>query len=122
YSNGFVEGNMVSPRVDLNYRLGPDTVFHAFYGRVYAAPTLEDTRRAAVIVGGGPPGALPVYDLKPEEDSDYEIGLGHTFGSNVYGYLNLWQRNAWNVLDTTQIFPTPIFAVYNNSFGIAQGA
>ena len=27
----------------------------------------------------------------------------------------------WNVLDTTQIFPTPIFAVFNNSLGLAHG-
>ena len=120
-SNGFVEGNEVEPRIEANYRLGPDTVAHAYYGRVYAAPTLEDTRRAAVIVGGGSPTALPVYDLKPEHDSYYEIGLGQTFRSGLYGYLNAWERNAWNVLDTTQIFPTPIFAVYNNSLGIARG-
>jgi hypothetical protein len=33
----------------------------------------------------------------------------------------VWQRNVWNVLDTTQIFPTPIFAVFNNALGLAHG-
>jgi len=121
FSNGYVEGNELQPRVGLNYKLGPDTVFHTFYGRMYAAPTLEDTRRDAVVVGGGSPSALPVYDLKPEHDSYYEIGIGQTFRSGLYGYVNAWERNAWNVLDTTQIFPTPIFAVYNNSLGLAKG-
>lgn len=119
YSNGFVEGNQVSPRIGANYRVGPATVFHVYYGRMYAAPFLEDTRREAVVVGGG--GPLPVYDLKPESDSYYETGIGQTFGSGVYGYVNAWERNAWNVLDTTQIYPTPIFAVYNNSLGLAHG-
>lgn len=122
FSNGYVEGNELEPRIGMNVRVGPDTIFHTFYGRVYAAPTLEDTRREAVLVGGGNPGsALPVYDLKPEHDSYYEIGLGQTFRNGLYGYLNAWERNAWNVLDTTQIFPTPIFAVYNNSLGVARG-
>ncbi len=121
FSNGYVEGNELQPRVGLNYKLGPDTVFHTFYGRVYAAPTLEDTRRDAVIIGGGSPSALPVYDLKPEHDSYYEMGIGQTFRNGLYGYVNAWERNAWNVLDTTQIFPTPIFAVYNNSLGLAKG-
>ncbi|MGA3037641.1 MAG: TonB-dependent receptor [Vulcanimicrobiaceae bacterium] len=122
FSNGYVEGNELQPRVGLNYKLGPDTVFHTFYGRVYAAPTLEDTRRDAVLVGGGTPStALPVYDLKPEHDSYYEIGIGQTLRNGLYGYVNAWERNAWNVLDTTQIFPTPIFAVYNNSLGVAKG-
>lgn len=119
YSNGFVEGNQVSPRIGANYRVGPATVLHAFYGRMYAAPFLEDTRRDAVVIGGG--GPLPVYDLKPESDSYYEAGIGQTFGSGLYGYVNAWERNAWNVLDTTQIFPTPIFAVFNNSLGLAHG-
>jgi len=121
FSNGYVEGNELQPRVGLNYKLGPTTVFHAFYGRVYAAPTLEDTRRDAVVIGGGSPNALPVYDLKPEHDSYYELGIGQTFRNGLYGYVNAWERNAWNVLDTTQIFPTPIFAVYNNSLGLAKG-
>ena len=122
FSNGYVEGNELQPRIGMNYKIGPDTIFHTFYGRVYAAPTLEDTRRDAVLVGGGNPGsALPVYDLKPEHDSYYEIGLGQTFRNALYGYVNAWERNAWNVLDTTQIFPTPIFAVYNNSLGVAKG-
>ena len=122
YSTGFVEGNQISPRIGANYRLGPDTVFHAYYGRMYAAPFLEDTRREAVIIGGGAPGsALPVYDLQPEHDSYYEVGLGQTFRDGMYGYVNAWQRNATNVLDTTQIFPTPIFAVYNNTIGVARG-
>ena len=121
FSNGFVEGNELQPRIGTNVRMGPDTVFHAFYGRMYAAPTLEDTRREAVLAGGGGPGPLPVYDLKPEHDSYYELGIGQTFRNGMYGYINAWNRNAWNVLDTTQIFPTPIFAVFNNSLGLAKG-
>ncbi len=121
-SSGFVSGSELQPRAGVNLRVGPQTTVHAYYGRIYAAPALEDTRRDAVIAGGGSPAdALPVYDLKPEHDSYYEIGLAHTFGGGLSGYLNGWERNAWNVLDTTQIFPTPIFAVFNNALGLAHG-
>ena len=120
-STGFVGGNQVQPRIGVNVRVGPQTIVHAYYGRLYAAPALEDTRRDAVVVGGGSPNALPVYDLKPQTESYYEIGVGQTFGSDVYGSLNGWQRNVWNVLDTTQLFPTPIFATYNNALGLAHG-
>jgi hypothetical protein len=88
---------------------------------MYAAPDLEDTRRAAVVIGGGDPNALPVYDLKPQTESYYEGGIAHTFPDGINGYVNAWERNVWNVLDTTQIYPTPIFAVYNNSLGLAHG-
>jgi outer membrane receptor protein involved in Fe transport len=121
-SAGFTSGNELQPRIGANVKLGPSTIFHAYYGRIYAAPALEDTRRAAVVIGGGTAGgALPVFDLQPEHDSYYEAGVAHTFANGVYGYVNVWKRNAWNVLDTTQIFPTPIFAVFNNSLGLAHG-
>jgi outer membrane receptor protein involved in Fe transport len=122
YSNGFVQGNQLQPRIGANLRIAPQTTLHVYYGRLYGAPSLEDTRRDAVIIGGGAPtGALPVYDLKPQTESYYEAGVAHTFGGGVNGYVNVWQRNVWNVLDTTQIFPTPIFAVFNNALGLAHG-
>ena len=122
YSNGFVQGNLLQPRIGANLRVAPDTTFHVYYGRLYGAPSLEDTRRDAVVVGGGlPTDALPVYDLKPQTESYYEAGVAHTFGGGTEGYVNAWQRNVWNVLDTTQIFPTPIFAVFNNALGLAHG-
>jgi outer membrane receptor protein involved in Fe transport len=121
-SNGFVQGNALQPRIGANLRIAPATTFHVYYGRLYAAPSLEDTRRDAVIVGGGTPStALPVYDLKPQTESYYEAGVAHTFGGGIEGSVNAWQRNVWNVLDTTQIFPTPIFAVFNNALGLAHG-
>jgi outer membrane receptor protein involved in Fe transport len=120
-SDGFVGGNLLQPRIGVNVRLGPDTIAHLYYGRLYAAPNLEDTRRAAVVVGGGDPAALPVYDLKPMTESYYEAGLAHTFGSDLQAWADVWERNVWNVLDTTQIYPTPLFAVYNNSLGLAHG-
>jgi outer membrane receptor protein involved in Fe transport len=121
-SAGFTAGNELQPRIGANLRVAPATIFHLYYGRIYAAPALEDTRRAAVVTGGGSASSpLPVYDLQPEHDSYYEAGIAHTFPNGIYGYLNVWERNAWNVLDTTQIFPTPIFAVFNNALGLAHG-
>jgi outer membrane receptor protein involved in Fe transport len=122
YSSGFVQGNQLQPRIGANLRIAPDTTLHVYYGRLYGAPSLEDTRRDAVVAGGGlPTDALPVYDLKPQTESYYEAGLGHTFAGGVDGSVNVWQRNVWNVIDTTQIFPTPIFAVFNNALGLAHG-
>ncbi len=121
YSNGFVQGNQISPRIGLNLLVDPKDVFHAYFGRLYAAPFLEDTRESCVQIQACTSGT-PVYDLKPEHDSYTEFGLGHTFSPSVYGYFNGWYRSVNNVLDTTQLFPTPIFAVFNNSVGIANGA
>jgi outer membrane receptor protein involved in Fe transport len=121
HSTGYVSGGQLSPRIEFNATLDPLTIFHAYYGRLYAAPFLEDTRRSAVVIGGGSASDLPVYDLQPERDSYYEFGLARQFAPGARAYINFWKRDVTNVLDTTQIFPTPIFAVYNNAIGIAKG-
>jgi hypothetical protein len=64
----------------------------------------------------------PVYDLKPESDSYYEMGVVHSFNAHFTGSLNVFEKSVVNVLDTTQLFNTPIFAVYNNAIGIDHGA
>ncbi|TAM74008.1 TonB-dependent receptor [bacterium] len=121
-STGFVSGNQISPRIEINLKADSKNVLHAYYGRFYAAPALEDTRREAVIsFNGTPPAAEPVYDLVPERDSYWELGLAHTFGPQLSGYVNVFDRRAVNVLDTTQLNNTPVFALYNSNLGIAQG-
>lgn len=121
HSTGFVDGHQISPRVEVNLQADPKNVVHLYYGRLYAAPLLEDVRRSAVIIGGGSPSALPVYDLKPERDSIYEAGVAHTFSPVASGFLTLWARHVNNVLDTTQIGATPIFTEFNSAGGQAVG-
>lgn len=121
-STGFVSGHQISPRFEINLKADRKNVLHYYYGRFYAAPALEDTRREAVIAfNGTPPASEPVYDLLPERDTYWEFGLDHTFGPGFSGYVNVFSRNAADVLDTTQLNNTPIFALFNSQLGIAQG-
>jgi outer membrane receptor protein involved in Fe transport len=125
HSTGYVSGAQLSPRIEINGQVDPQDILHFYYGRLYAAPFIEDTRADAIVTSGvtttGGGLALPTYDLQPEHDSYYEFGLQHVLAPNVRSTLNFWKRDVNNVLDTTQIFPTPIFAVYNNTIGIAKG-
>ncbi len=120
YSTGFVRAAQLSPRVEVNYSFDRATIFHAYFGRLYAAPALEDTRRDAVVTQTTAD-ANPPYDLKPEHDSYVEFGIAHTYHPGLSLYANAWQRNVVNVLDTTQLLNTPLFAVFNNSIGHANG-
>jgi outer membrane receptor protein involved in Fe transport len=118
-STGFTDGNQVSPRFELDYQANPKDTVHFYYGRLYAAPALEDTRRDAVVVSGDT--GLPVYDLKPETDSIYEFGFSQQMTPTTKWYANYWARAVANVLDTTQIGSTPIFTIFNSTSGRAQG-
>jgi outer membrane receptor protein involved in Fe transport len=119
HSTGYVGGDQISPRIGVNYALASGTIAHAYYGRFYAAPQLEDVRNDCVILSGC--AGTPTYNLQPETDSYAEFGLAHTFPGNLSGYVNVWTRRVNNVLDTTQLLNTPLFVVYNNTIGRANG-
>ena len=120
HSTGYTSGSQLSPRIEINGQVGPTDILHAYYGRLYAAPFVEDTRRAAVILGGA--SASPAYDLQPERDSYYEFGIAHTIDARTRATVNFWKRDVRDVLDTTQLANTPIQAVFNNTIGTAKGA
>ena len=120
HSTGYVGGSQLSPRFEVNAEVARGTVLHAYAGRLYAAPALEDTRRDAVVTQTSAT-AAPVYDLQPERDTYVEIGLAHTFAPGVRAYLNAFDRTAVNVLDTTNFANTPLFAVFNNAVGRDRG-
>ena len=119
HSTGYVGGFQYSPRIGLNIAADRKDILHFYYGRFYAAPELEDVRQDCVVLQGCP--TLPVYDLKPEHDSYYEMGVLHSFSPLVRGSADIWGRTVANVLDTTQLLNTPIFAVFNNTVGQAEG-
>jgi outer membrane receptor protein involved in Fe transport len=124
HSTGYVGGSQLSPRLEVNAQVDPSDILHAYWGRLYAAPFLEDVRAAAVALGcagSATTCALPPYDLKPERDQYYEFGLAHALTPDARATINFWKRNVVNVLDTTQLANTPIFAVYNSTIGIAEG-
>ncbi|MBV8367694.1 MAG: TonB-dependent receptor [Candidatus Eremiobacteraeota bacterium] len=120
HSTGYVGGSQLSPRFEINDEIAPNTVLHAYYGRLYSAPALEDVRRDAVVTQTSA-SAAPVYDLQPEHDTYVEVGLAHTFKPGLRGYVNAFDRNVTNVLDTTQLANTPLFAVFNNTVGRDRG-
>jgi outer membrane receptor protein involved in Fe transport len=119
-STGYTAGSQLSPRLEINDEIAPGTVLHAYYGRLYAAPGLEDVRRDAVVTQTAS-SAAPVYDLQPERDTYVEVGIARTFRPGLRGYLNLFDRTATNVLDTTQLANTPLFAVFNNAIARDRG-
>jgi outer membrane receptor for ferrienterochelin and colicin len=120
HSTGYVTGGQLSPRLEVDQTVLPATVAHVYIGRYYAAPGLEDTRRAAVITDTAPTDN-PVYDLLPERDTLLELGLAHDFGDGRRAYVNAYDRTVVNVLDTTNLLNTPLFAVYNSAIGTTRG-
>ncbi len=120
HSTGYVSGSQISPRFELDAGVAPGTIAHAYVGRLYAAPGLEDTRRAAVVTETSPT-ANPVYNLQPERDTYFE-SASRTSSARPAPLLNAFDRTVVNVLDTTNLLNTPLFAVYNSAIGVTRGS
>lgn len=120
HSTGFTSGSQISPRIGVNIAPDDKNVVHVYYGRMYAAPQLEDVRGACVVSLGCDLTNIP-YDLQPERDAYFEMGVAHTFRPGLSGYVNYFRRTAVNILDTTQLLNTPLFAVFNNAIGRDEG-
>ena len=123
HSTGYVGGWQMSPRIGVNVWDGGKNVAHVYYGRFYAAPLLEDVRQDCVALSQQNPcsTANPVYDLKPESDAYYEMGVTHSFNPQFTGSVNVFTKTVVNILDTQQLLNTPLFAVFNNAIGLNKG-
>ncbi|MBV8066709.1 MAG: TonB-dependent receptor [Candidatus Eremiobacteraeota bacterium] len=123
HSTGYTSGWQLSPRIGVSLWNGGKNVAHVYYGRFYAAPLLEDVRQACVLLQAQQActSTHPVYDLKPESDAYFEMGDTFSFNPHFTLSANLFEKSVVNILDTTQLFNTPIFAVYNNAIGINHG-
>lgn len=119
HSTGYTSGWQWSPRIGVSLWDGGKNTAHAYYGRFYAAPLLEDVRQDCVLLQGC--SGTPVYNLKPESDAYVEMGLVHSFNPAFTGSLNVFRKTAVNILDTTQLLNTPLFAVFNNAIGVDTG-
>jgi|HubBroStandDraft_1064217.scaffolds.fasta_scaffold06427_2 hypothetical protein len=121
HSTGYTSGAQLSPRFEIDQQIFPATIAHAYIGRYYAAPGLEDTRQAAVVTDTYTLTGTPVYDLLPERDTMLEVGVAHDFGDGRRAWVNAYDRTVVNVLDTTNLLNTPLFAVYNSAIGTTRG-
>lgn len=121
HSTGYTSGAQLSPRFEIDQQILPATIAHAYIGRYYAAPGLEDTRQAAIVTDTYALTGTPVYDLLPERDTMLEVGLAHDFGDGRRAWVNAYDRTVVNVLDTTNLLNTPLFAVYNSAIGTTRG-
>jgi len=111
----------LGPRLGLAYKLGANTVAHAYAGLLWQPPPVLDAAAAARILGVVPPDQHVDYDLLPEKDRYAEIGIE----SRVLPMLSLkltgWGRLARDQLDDVGVGSTNLVSPYNFRDGRAAG-
>ncbi|MGQ9853185.1 MAG: TonB-dependent receptor [Candidatus Oleimicrobiaceae bacterium] len=77
----------LSPRLGWSFPVTDRTVFHAQFGKFVQLPRLDDLYDAHGLVGrflqGGNARTMPNPNLKPEQTTQYEVGLKQQVGDNA---------------------------------------
>lgn len=121
-STGDVTDNeqQIEPRIGLNLFLGENTKLHAYYGRLFQPAPLENLRDTFNTVYGVTSNTLNFYDIKAEKDDFYELGIAQQFADHVVN-LNVYYKDATDMLDDTELLNTSLAAAYNYATGYAYG-
>ncbi len=117
-STDFGEGfGAFSPRLKLTRFWGPRANVYAYVGRFFEPFSLENVSPDAAQLLNLPlqPTAAQ-FDLKPERDTQLELGGHIPLGSGDLGF-RVWQKNANDLIDDTQVGVTLLHQDINYTLG-----
>jgi len=112
-----------SPRVKLTRYFGSRASVYVYVGRLFEPFSFENVDpRAAQLLNLPLQPALAQFDLKPERDTMLEAGAHLPIGDGSVG-LRVWQKNANDLIDDTQVGTTLLHQDINYTLGrISQEA
>lgn len=118
FSTQFSDGaSQLSPRVKLTRFLGSRASVYAYYGRFFTPFSFENVSPGAAQLLNLPnQPSVAAFDLKPQRDSDYELGGHLALGGGDLG-LRVMQKNAGDLIDDTQVGVTALHQDINYQLG-----
>lgn len=117
-STDFARGfGALSPRIKLTRNFGPRASVYIYLGRFFEPFSLENVDpKAAQLLNLPLQPTLAQFDLKPERDTQLELG-GHLPLSNGTLGFRVWQKNANDLIDDTQVGVTLLHQDINYNLG-----
>ena len=109
--------SMLQPRVGLSFLATDTTKLHVFYGRLFQPSQVENLRTTFNAVNPQP----EPYDIKAEKSDYFETGVSQQFLQTQLATLNVYYKNAQNMLDEAQLLNTSIAQPYNYADGYSYG-
>ena len=108
---------MFSPRVKLTRFFGSRASVYGYFGRLFEPFSFENVDPAAAQQLNLPnQSTLAQFDLKPERDTFLEAGAHLPLGTGSLG-LRVWQKNATDLIDDTQVGVTLLHQDINYAIG-----
>ncbi len=118
FSSQFADGaSQFSPRIKVTRFFGPRASLYAYYGRFFTPFSFENVSPYAAYLLDLPLQPAPAaFDLKPQRDSDYELGGHLPLGGGDLG-MRVMQKNAADLIDDTQVGVTNLHQDINYQLG-----
>ena len=123
-SDGYVDENQWSPRINFVYALGDADKLHGGFSRYFTPPTLELIAPTDIAKFQGTTNALPSdsnTDVKAERDSYYDLGWTHSFTPAWQAGLDGYYKDAKDLLDEGQFGQALVFSPFNYARGRVWG-
>jgi hypothetical protein len=106
-----------SPRLKITRNFGNRANVYAYIGRFFEPFSLENVSPTAARLLNLPLQPTPAqFDLKPERDTQLELGGHLPLGSGQLGF-RVWQKNANDLIDDTQVGVTLLHQDINYALG-----
>jgi hypothetical protein len=117
-STEFAQGfGAFSPRLKLTRYFGKRANVYAYIGRFFEPFSLENVSPTSARLLNLPLQPTPAqFDLKPERDTQLELGGHIPLGPGQLGF-RVWQKNANDLIDDTQVGVTLLHQDINYSLG-----
>ncbi|HEY6449589.1 MAG TPA: TonB-dependent receptor [Candidatus Cybelea sp.] len=117
-STGFDQGfGAFSPRLKVTRFFGKRASLYGYIGRFFEPFSFENVSpRAAYLLNLPLQPTLEQFDLKPERDTQLELGGHIPVGSGDLGF-RVWQKNANDLIDDTQVGVTLLHQDINYALG-----
>ncbi|MGH7716950.1 MAG: TonB-dependent receptor domain-containing protein, partial [Vulcanimicrobiaceae bacterium] len=117
-STSFAQGfGAFSPRFKLTRFFDPRASLYAYIGRFFEPFSFENVDpKAAQLLNLPLQTTVAQFDLKPERDTQLELGGHIPVGSGDLGF-RIWQKNANDLIDDTQVGVTALHQDINYTLG-----
>jgi hypothetical protein len=120
---GFYNEGQASPRIGLTYKLNQAHVFHAYYGRLFTPPNVEQIAFTKLNLQGttaqpdNPSGFTP----RAERSNYFEVGSYHALNRQVTLELTAYYKRSHFQSDAGQFGTTPMLNFFAFQWGYQMG-
>jgi outer membrane receptor protein involved in Fe transport len=120
---GFYNEGQLGPRIGVTYKLNQSNVFHAYYGRLFTPPNVEQVAFTNLNLQGttAQPENLTGFTPRSERSNYFEIGSYHALGTWATLELTGYYKQSHYLSDAGQFGSTPLLNFFAFNWGYQTG-